>query len=164
MWVWPQLVFLGCRSAARVPISPCSPLTSLPALLPDHQLADLSCLQAQHQKQRAQLCIVLTHCHSYARPSPVIRLCILATCCNSAFPMEPFSKSHIPAKCSRFYPTLTSHWHLSVVHHYPENQIQIPKDGSQSTKTCALGFYPKLLARKPWTESGFASTNYEVLG
>lgn len=82
MWVWPQLVLLGCRSAA-VPISPCSPLTSHPALLPDTSwLTSHASTPSTRSKEHS--------CHSYARPSPVIRLCILSLAIILLFRWNPF--------------------------------------------------------------------------
>lgn len=86
---------------------------------------------------------------------------------------NPFlNHTHLPphtARCWRFYSTLTSYWCLSVAPHYPESQVKVRRDGSQSppsihcTKACALCCCTNLLSRKTWIDSGSTSYSYEAL-
>lgn len=91
------------------------------------------------------------------------------TCHISASLIKLFPKSHTPAlsmQCQYwgFSSTLASSWCLSVVHHYPENQVHSPKDGFQSPPSTALEPWFSLPLQKTWDGSGSASNSYKDLG
>lgn len=65
----------GLQFSHMGPISPCSPLLHAQLFFLTSSLADLECLQAQHRRQRPQLCTAsLTSSHNCMRPNPFLGL------------------------------------------------------------------------------------------